>query len=379
MQNPTPTPTTDSSSDSSTAFNSPLDSPASTDSQLTTQTDIHPVSNGDSNYPVEGWPLLAKLMEAVPEFAMLSRFEDLNLKMLLYYQAEIKRLQGQLDLLERHDHYHGDEETKRFARNLGSLIPEDEATSSKQWILVQRIQKLLSKYNKALLQVSQIAALPEPNPQTVENLRLWLKRTDGNNHSIVGIGADTWGEIFRKEEENQSLIPHLLHVLRALFWKLEPTEEKHPPVKSRLVAIKDPTKLDGFTEWVVREWIPFWHKQRPESKTIGKVKGDRDTEMGNWIPGSNNFPNSITQYSENSILRFTCAVATIVACLLPTLGIYIISTVDSIRIRILYIIGFTALFSMALVFFTNAAHPKISIFTATAAFSAVLVVFVQNA
>ncbi|RDW74200.1 hypothetical protein BP5796_07642 [Coleophoma crateriformis] len=372
-------PTTDSSTGSDTAFDTPPDSPASTGRQSATQTCDPPDANGDTNNPTEGWPLLAKLMETVPEFAILSRFEVLNLKMLLYYQAEIKRLEKNLDELEKSDHYHGKGDLKDFACDLGSLIPVGGAAASKQWTLVQRIQTLLYKYNKALLQVSQIAALPEPDPQTVESLRLWLTRTNGGDYSIVGLGADTWGDIFTEEEKDQKLIPHLLQVLRTLFWKREPTNEKYPLVKSRMVAIKAPTKLDGFTEWVVREWIPFWHKQKPKSKAIRKASGDRDAEKGNRIAKSNNFPNTITQYSENSILRFTCSVATIVACLLPTLGIYIISTVDSIHIRIVYIIGFTALFAMALVFFTSAAHPKISIFTATAAFSAVLVVFVQNA
>ena len=47
-----------------------------------------------------GWPHLAHLMSDVPEFAAFSRFRELNVKNLLYYQAELNIVQEQLAVHE---------------------------------------------------------------------------------------------------------------------------------------------------------------------------------------------------------------------------------------------------------------------------------------
>jgi len=56
------------------------------------------------NRPVRGerhgWPHLAKIMSDVPEFAAFSRFRELNVRNLLYYQAELKVLEEQICIHE---------------------------------------------------------------------------------------------------------------------------------------------------------------------------------------------------------------------------------------------------------------------------------------
>jgi len=78
------------------------------------------------------------------------------------------------------------------------------------------------------------------------------------------------------------------------------------------------------------------------------------------------------------MVRFTSRVATVFACILPTLAIGILTTAHTTLQILLYIGGFTALFSIGLMFLTPSDTTRVEIFTATAAFSAVLVVFAQN-
>lgn len=47
-----------------------------------------------------GWPNLAQIMSEVPEYAAFSRFRELNVKNLLYYQAELDVLQQDLTIHE---------------------------------------------------------------------------------------------------------------------------------------------------------------------------------------------------------------------------------------------------------------------------------------
>jgi len=67
------------------------------------------------------------------------------------------------------------------------------------------------------------------------------------------------------------------------------------------------------------------------------------------------------------MLRFTSAVATVAACLLPTLAIGVLTTARNMTETLLYIGGFTVLFSIGLMVLTTDAS-RMQIFTATAAY-----------
>jgi hypothetical protein len=67
------------------------------------------------------------------------------------------------------------------------------------------------------------------------------------------------------------------------------------------------------------------------------------------------------------MLQFTSAVATVIACVLPTVAIAILSKMHSMP-EILGFIGlFTTLFAVGLMLLTDAGTSRVEIFTATAA------------
>lgn len=53
--------------------------------------------------PVAGWPRVSMFMAKKPHFASFARFSDLNVKSLLYYQAQLTSLRKQLHIQERDD------------------------------------------------------------------------------------------------------------------------------------------------------------------------------------------------------------------------------------------------------------------------------------
>jgi len=71
------------------------------------------------------------------------------------------------------------------------------------------------------------------------------------------------------------------------------------------------------------------------------------------------------------MLKFTSFVATfvatVVACILPAGAIAVLATANTLRDKLLYIGGFTALFAIGLLWLTDVATSRIQIFTATAA------------
>ncbi|KAH7110731.1 hypothetical protein EDB81DRAFT_954024 [Dactylonectria macrodidyma] len=359
---------------------SPSESPISDTSSRTTQTSATnaplfpqvPATTSQSTLrtvassedAVAGWPSLAKEMAEVPEFEAFSRFRELNIKNLLYYQVEIACLEAKLKSLEVRD-----AATKatggleaNYSRLAERMIRCQDRSNPKdhlQWDVVTKIRERLKEYNASLLQHAQISALPEPDSDNVECLRQWLGKADGGNYKIMGKGSEAWGDQTRRKEEIP-LSKRILPLIYSIFQPQEPTR-----TDLDLVTTQPRQKVDGLTRWVANEWIPFYHDWRYGGK---KGKGDQGDV----------YQSKLETYSGVKMLRFTSAVATVVACLLPTLAIGVLTTAKGTLQKLGYIAGFTAMFSIGLMWLTDAGTSRVQIFTATAAFSAVLVVFVQN-
>jgi hypothetical protein len=102
------------------------------------------VTQDDLDEPVKGWPQLAFFIARNPKLAAFSRFGDLNVKSLLYYQAQLIRLRKKLHLQEKRDEEGGNEATKDFANRADSLVVSE---GSAQWKLITEIRLLLKEYS----------------------------------------------------------------------------------------------------------------------------------------------------------------------------------------------------------------------------------------
>jgi hypothetical protein len=57
----------------------------------------------DVHSAVYGWPALARIMDDIPRLQAFASFSDLNIKSLLYYQAELIYLRKRLHQIEWND------------------------------------------------------------------------------------------------------------------------------------------------------------------------------------------------------------------------------------------------------------------------------------
>jgi len=112
--------------------------------------------------------------------------------------------------------------------------------------------------DEALLQHAKISRLSDPDGGNVESLRTWLKRSPCGNYCISGAGSTAWGDPCDSEEDIL-LSKRFLLFLRSMFWT--PTRNE-PTRKLDLVTTCPPQKADGFTRWIVNEWIPLYHACR---------------------------------------------------------------------------------------------------------------------
>jgi hypothetical protein len=106
--------------------------------------------------PLPGWPAIAKLISITPGFEAFQAFRDLEVKSLLYYQAELTILRKKLQAAEYEDYRRSESEgvqyasTRNFAKNLDSLILSQDIEDPKlrkQWTLITQIREVLKEYS----------------------------------------------------------------------------------------------------------------------------------------------------------------------------------------------------------------------------------------
>jgi len=224
----------------------------------------------------------------------------------------------------------------------------------------------------------------------MKNFRKWLRHAEGGDFKIGGDGEQsTWGDLY-EDPDPKGFSPwrQFWKVVWALIWTQGP-----PPSDLDLVVTRAPRKIDGFTRWVACYFIPFYEefsKYReekkakeaekrsaadPEKQPSGPLKRlskrvstkiSKPIHPKDWVPKVQK-QETLATWSENGMLRFTNSVSTIVACLLPTVAITVLSQVHGLRNLLVCIAGFAVIFAAGLIFLTNGTSFRVEIFTATAA------------
>ena len=98
----------------------------------------------DVDRALHGYPRLATFMAHEPGAAIARRFASLNLRILLYKQAEIVCLEHELDELEQN--FAGE---KHLHQNIRELIyAEPDSNGHKIWEKVQKLDFVLERYSK---------------------------------------------------------------------------------------------------------------------------------------------------------------------------------------------------------------------------------------
>jgi hypothetical protein len=126
-----------------------------------------PNTEDDLNEPVPGYSKLTKLMVKYPDFEAFQSYKDLNIKSLLYYQAELDILRKELHCLEWKDYRLGKatfEDAKRYCVNAELIIlgkDSENENARRQYALIQSIRAVLKEYS--MLRTIPRRTFQEPN------------------------------------------------------------------------------------------------------------------------------------------------------------------------------------------------------------------------
>jgi len=170
--------------------------------------------------------------------------------------------------------------------------------------------------------------------------------------------------------------------------------------------------IDSLTRWVASQGTPFWHnlkiafkktsiynmmqpkwqflctpfRHKGEERTSEEdavhnasaaEKGSADASISSALKRggfeeeaqvkSGEKRGSLSTYSMNRMIRFTNFVATIIACLLPIVGIVVLSELHTKAKTLGFIALFTAIFAIGIMVLTDKRTSRTEVFTATAA------------
>ncbi|KAF2488939.1 hypothetical protein BU16DRAFT_531983 [Lophium mytilinum] len=277
-----------------------------------------------------GYPKLAGQMGLLPEIAIFRRFSALNAQNLLYLQAELVWLEKKLRKVESEDNK--DYSKSRYALDWFWLSQSDQLgnnDASEQLSLVREISLKLKQYNDAVIQQSLIHSMPEPSKWDLNDIQHYLATDEMGPLNLIGDDACTWGSIADRKS--------------------------HSP---DLVALRPRHKEDWFSNFLTKK-VTMWlfrcglARFKKPSRVLGVVG-----------------------YKDSTVFRITYCIATLVASLLPVASIAVLYYVQAMKARLAIIAAFCLIISCSLSVFTTATRSEV--FTATAAFSAVMVVFVGS-
>jgi hypothetical protein len=249
-----------------------------------------------------------------------------------------------------------------------------------------------------LLQFSQISRLPDPESFNTRTLKQWL--LDAAWRNIRGPGSASWGDISQDyERKPDSLLSQILGLFGSLIF-LQKDSKEH---KYGLVVI-DPlgSKIDPFTNWLFSRFLPVWQRLRDLWKQ-GFWSGKKDekalpthslsprryTIRNLWKREKSEKPGrrrSVFSQREadpidgdleaqkrfkpppliSSLAKWISSFATLLTCLLPAIAITILAQLEHLKDLLLCLIGFTALFAMAIPYLSTDKRSNMEIFQASA-------------
>ncbi|KAK5224569.1 hypothetical protein LTR99_004728 [Exophiala xenobiotica] len=284
---------------------------------------------------MEGYTALSAAVGAYPDTAMVRRFLPLNVRNILCMQAELIRLEGDLQMTIEDDRNSGDAKRSQYEYNVGLMMgPHEHHVDGLQWQKTLAARRLLKDYNEAVLQLSSLLQRPPVSEDDLTCFRELIGKPYGSRRPFM-----------------QS-IEYFAY------------DRKH---------LKDFTLLAGHTKDVLTRWIDKFVRN-----VFHRYVGYRTRDPISAVEAGNYHgkPPPVVYYDDRRIAGAVDAAATILASALPTLSAFGLYFIQSPLARMFAIVACTLLFSTVL---TLIAKPRrVETFGASSAFAAVLVVFVQS-
>lgn len=211
----------------------------------------------------------------------------------------------------------------------------------------------------------------------MRNLRKWLmdeNHADWHVKDYNGAVKKTWGLLRdNPDDEEKGLWSQFAGLIRGLLWMRRPARSKHDP---DLALTKPRGEVDGLTHWYASEYVPFKRalkrkfkskkktqdvEQSAERRTRGAI-----TPVAPWAKEVKT-EKTLESWSEDSALRLTSGISTVVACLMPVIAISVLSQLQGLRNLLICLAAFSLVFAVGLIALTQGTSKRTEVFAATAA------------
>jgi len=289
--------------------------------------DLEVAQSAISPNRLEGYPEFAEFVARDRDAAIYRKFERLSARNLLYQQSELHDLEKQLENLDREDAKDLEDEAAQKAAVYWQHFVNDTSEQAQRRRSLQATIKLkLKEYHEALLLESQVLSLSQPASSTLRDFRRWFDpRSTGVNDSKKQ--PVLWGhdeKLFSDEHDLVALAP------------------------------VDNDRLNIF----LKAYFGYFFKEKRD-----ELSPQRE---------------GLYYYPERRIQYVGLVVSTLLSAVLLIGAIVVLLLISdrSISLRVGMIVLFTCLFAVVVGLLTNAS--RADIFGSTAAYAAVLVVFISN-
>ncbi|KAI1324696.1 hypothetical protein F5Y16DRAFT_402109 [Xylariaceae sp. FL0255] len=292
-----------------------------------------------------GYSRMAYLMAVILDTAIFRKFRFLSILNLLRLQSELKDLENQLEDCWNDEKTERQDKFRWSFRKMRDGYHDDPV----QYELLEGIGEKLEEDNKTLRDVTLSGSSAQPDKRDMEALKYWITEQEGDpserNQFLQGNEAKTW----KISDEAEYLVNENEVANRPRAQNTEANPTKITNQESNTPQTQD------------REASP------PQSG---------DNKSGGCFASFGMKSKFETCYEEKKVAKIGDAFVATISAVLPTVVILVHYFMKSLVIRLGLVVIFTSAFAVALATFTNA--KRIEIFSATAAFAAVEVVFVGS-
>jgi len=313
-----------------------------------------------------GFSALAKWTAEIPDYEayMFRRFSRLSARNLQHLESELALLQAQLDAADEEAHdSRADILTRRACENWAVF---EERAGNRNFEVDHRKMKLCRKINRKLKQYCELTRCDENlAPGVVQYFNYLLRfikdETILLQEKIASIGTPhkhQLGVAQRFFKSGLGINPEGTPALGGY-------DSERLENETDLLTLKPPHERDFLSRFLYNH--PGWLKVSISSPLISTaINIQRSTQL----------PGGLEHFDEGHIYWAVATISTALSVILLIGAIVTLRLVQDEDTRIGLIVAFTVLFGAALGLFTNARRAEV--FGATAAYAAVLVVFVSS-
>ena len=290
---------------------------------------------------MEGYAQIAGFMGHACEMAIFRRFSTLSLQNLLYLQAELVELESELVQLANEQQQPGHPNKPYYKTNWWFLSHSEDDGDGKQWQKVLEIRAKLKEYRES-------HSVPHTLLSAGEGDSIFCAALT----SSVDTCLEQYAFLSRLGGPSKYDLDIFQHWLRGLSrFPLTGNDREtwtNPDGINDLVALSNRDRDDVLSKVFLNRLIPIFHW----------TLGNRLKKRSSSTPG-------LAEYDNAHLLAILEVTSTMISSMLPISSIIILYFVRSTPARLGIVVGYTALFSMALALLTRAS--RVENFAATAA------------